>query len=133
MPLNFISTISTILPFLDCNGPSLPSLLFQKNWKCILKIKFHMMAFLFLKRRDMKKVANFEGYFPLTIVLLTRMVCVSFGKNSMHFSNASLNEECKEKMLLSRGAGKFQLSFLEYKSTRLWLVFFCCLKIDWHK
>ena len=71
----------------------------------------------------MKKVANFEGYFPLTIVLLTRMVCVSFGKNSMHFSNASLNEECKEKMLLSRGAGKFQLSFLEYKSKRLWLVF----------
>ena len=77
----------------------------------------------------MKKVANFEGYFPLTIVLLTRMVCVSFGKNSMHFSNASLNEECKEKMLLSRGAGKFQLSFLEYKSKRLWLVFFCLKRL----
>ena len=75
----------------------------------------------------MKKVANFEGYFPLTIVLLTRMVCVSFGKNSMHFSNASLNEECKEKMLLSRGAGKFQLSFLEYKSKILWLDFFFLL------
>ena len=91
------------------------------------KNKVSYDGILVFKRRDMKKVANFEGYFPLTIVLLTRMVCVSFGKNSMHFSNASLNEECKEKMLLSRGAGKFQLSFLEYKSKILWLDFFLLL------
>ena len=76
--------------------------LWKKVENAFQKLKSPNDFILIFLRKDMKKVAKIT-FWRLFFFLdnSSRMVCVSFGKNSMHFSNASLNEECKEKCSLS--------------------------------